>query len=569
MSTTVTALDSTYQTLISSILTVERQPLVSLTTKRDQANVQKSIYSDLKSMLDDLTTSIKALKSSDPFYSLTSGRAAKVTGAPSGSTVFSASASSSAAVGNYQIGVTTLAKEHRVRSDRQDYIDQPLSVNGVPLSGQFILGGLAARSAVATTNSTVAGITTSEVLEGQTELGTDTYSVETRNDPSAGWQFRLVNAAGEAISIRAGDGSYTTGWQSIAENGSHDTGRGLTLSFGGSSADFQALSRLHNAPNAVYSAKGTTIDIAAGDSLVEVASKINAASFADGNMVYASIVDNQLVLSNARQGEGKFIQASDVSGGVLAGLGILSGTDFKNLVQGPSNSSFSVNGMPITRTKNGGLSDVISGVNLDLAADAEGKSASLDVSADFTNDSAAVKAFTDKYNKLISYLSSKIAVSKNSDDTYTRGALSNDYTFVGLRLDLVRQVNQSYTTSGSLQSLTDIGFSLSDTFQLSLSSTAKFEEALKSNRSGVTALLDTVMSSLDTTLSRFTGASGYISTISTSVTDQVKSMNDQIATWNTRLTARQDQLIEQYAAVQTQIEQYTALSTQLSAFWNA
>ena len=51
------------------------------------------------------------------------------------------------------------------------------------------------------------------------------------------------------------------------------------------------------AASVAYTAKGTTLDIVSEDSLVDIASKINNASYPTGNEVLASIVDNQLILT--------------------------------------------------------------------------------------------------------------------------------------------------------------------------------------------------------------------------------------------------------------------------------
>ena len=180
-----------------------------------------------------------------------------------------------------------------------------------------------------------------------------------------------------------------------------------------------------------YTAKGATIDVAEDDTLIDIAYNINHATYADGNEITATIVNKQLILSNARSGEGHLIQANDVSGSsVLNDLGILNGTSFKNVMQTPTSAKFTVNDLEVTRSTNTNLTDVIQGVTINLASDAEGKSATITVKADASSEQSTIQGFVTQFNSLQTYLKAKTATTKNSDGTYTRGALAGDNMFL-------------------------------------------------------------------------------------------------------------------------------------------
>ncbi|WP_322794485.1 flagellar cap protein FliD N-terminal domain-containing protein, partial [Bellilinea sp.] len=132
-----TQLDPTFRTIIQQTLETERQPLKRLTARRDELQVQKGIYTDLGNLLTGLQSALRSLISSQPSYTLGGARSVKVTPAAAGSTVLTASASSSAAAGQYEISVTSLARAHRVRSDAVEYVNQALGQ-----SGTLLLGGL-------------------------------------------------------------------------------------------------------------------------------------------------------------------------------------------------------------------------------------------------------------------------------------------------------------------------------------------------------------------------------------------------------------------------------------------
>jgi flagellar hook-associated protein 2 len=567
MSSAINGLNSSYISLINSVMSVESQPMTALTQKRDKATVQSSVYTDLKAMLSDLQSSVRAMKSTDAFYSMSDGRSVKVTPSVSTATVLNATSSSSAAVGSYNIAVTTLAKEQRVRSDRQAYYNQALN-----LTGSFLLGGTAARSqTTVSTNNSITGFNTSALVGTQKELGSGSYFVETRTGASGTWQFRVVDNNGKAQSVLTADGSTATNeWQTINAGTTFDTGRGLSITFGSDTSQYQTANFTTGAPSLTYAAQGSTINVTATDTLADIASAINNANYADGNKVSASIIDNQLFLINGKTGEGNTIQASDLSGGsVLSSLGILQSGAFKNVTQTASNAKFTINNMQIVRSSNSGLTDVLGGMTISLAADAEGKSATVDVASDTKSQQDQVSAFVTKFNKLIDYLSAKVAVTKVDDKTYTRGALADDSMFKTLRLDLVRQFSASYTTGGTYKAMNAIGLTLNSSFNASISDSTKLTNALSANRSDLTALLDKVMGTIDNTLSRFTGTGGYMSTVTTSIQGQIKSMTTQIDSMNKRLVARQNQLISQYGQLQAQLMTMQYQSQQFSAFYGS
>ena len=77
-----------------------------------------------------------------------------------------------------------------------------------------------------------------------------------------------------------------------------------------------------------------------------------------------------------------------------------------------------MNKMSVVRSSNSGITDLIPGVTLNLASDAEGKSAVLSVGTDATGASNTIKSFISQFNTLQTYLTNKMAVKKVSDTQY-------------------------------------------------------------------------------------------------------------------------------------------------------
>lgn len=87
--------------IITALVAVERRPISALETKKLTFNKQKSLFSDLKGLLDKLQTSAKALKTTNDFLQM------KV--ASDDENILTASATSTAAPGSHTVSVRRLA----------------------------------------------------------------------------------------------------------------------------------------------------------------------------------------------------------------------------------------------------------------------------------------------------------------------------------------------------------------------------------------------------------------------------------------------------------------------------
>jgi len=411
---------------------------------------------------------------------------------------------------------------------------------------------------IKSSQNTVSGFSTSDsIATGRQELGRGSYYVETRN-MNGSWQFRIVDDEGNAEKIALGSSTstFTSDWQSIPTGGgSYSTGRGLVVDFGTDSSQFIAKTRLTGASKVNYQSKGAEVSVTSDMTLNDIASAINKGTYAEGDEIAATIVNKQLVITSKLTGSMHAIQAS---GTVLEDLGILSGGSFKNVMQTAKDATFTVNGLNVTRSQNTGLTDVISGVTLNLASDAEGKSATLNVTSDNTAAKTAINSFITNFNSLQTYLASKMAVTKQTDGTYTRGSLAGDTSLMSLKSSLLTMVSSYDDVDGLLyKSLRDIGIGLNSSNTLAVTDSTKLENALKSNYSDATAVIDRVMTAINTKLSKYTGSTSYISQMIKGNESQAKSIANQITSWNARIEQRRVSLTDYYVQAQ---EQMTLLS---------
>lgn len=571
--------------LVNQTMAYERQPLTKLESQRDTLNVKNAIYSDISSKITDLKSAIAALNTTE--YGVTDAFAAKalsVTNANPDVDVTSVSLDGTSAVsGVYDLTVTKLAQSHQIGSAQQSQTTEALG-----LSGTFVIGGAATASVSGSTGSgnPVSGFGTAAVRSGETQLGSGNYYVEFRqNSDTSAWEFRVVDENGEAVRVddaTDADTATTSGWQdySSVKNSTFDTGRGLTITFADSDPTATQLFGGTNTASADYTAQGASITVASTDSLNDILSNINSATYAEGNEVQATIVDRRLVLTADRTGLSGAITLDDTSGTVLQDLGILSadggglgGTLATGAELRPAqNAQFTINGITgIERSKNTGLTDVIQGLSIDLKAEG---SATITVQKDTDGVVEDVKSMLEKVNDLMDYIQQKTEPVKGNDDTngnptYTAAPLGTDWSVRWMRQNIASKLLGEY--SGALgdnpRYLVDVGVSVNDEGKFELSDSSKLTAALNDNFGAVQDLFDNVLGDLDTELDKYvTGEGSIINSTQDSISTELTDLNDRIDSYEERLQVKEDALRNQYAAVQSQLISMTYQFQSMQAF---
>ncbi|NJN94152.1 MAG: flagellar filament capping protein FliD [Anaerolineales bacterium] len=554
------------QSMVELSLTTERQPLQRLQSQRDSLQTRKGIYEDISSKIGALQSAITSLKGTGNVFE---NKAVTVKNNTDVTAAAVSVSGTSAVTGSYSLNVTKLAQSHQIGSAQQAQSDVALN-----LSGTFVLGGATSRSVNGNVGSgnPVSGFGTGSIRASETELGSRNYSVEFRQDGTT-WQFRVVDDNGKAVRIdnAADTGTdMTANWQNFdqVKNTTFDTGRGLTISFTDANPT-QKLFGNTGIANAEYTAQGANITVAATDSLNEIRTKINSATFADGNQVQATVVDRKLVLTGTRTGANAAIKLIDssysegVNNGVLAGLGIgvnQSGSLTNlaaNQLRAVQNAEFTLNNISISRSQNTGLKDLVQGLSFDLLGES---SATITVSDDQTKLEDSVKKLLEQANGLMSYIKEKTEAKSSSKDakgnpTYTPPALGQDGTMRSLRQDIASDLMQSHTSviGDAPKYLSQIGITVGSSGSFELNSTV-LKTAIENNTAGVKSLFDNVLGRLETRLKSYVdGSQAIVKSKQTGVGDEIKLLNDRISQYQARLKMRETALSNQYSAIQTQL----------------
>ncbi len=557
MASTISSVDSdllklapTFQAAIKVIIDSESANLKKVQTQKDAIDVRRAVYSDVKKNLDTLQSAVQTLISTQASFGMNMIAKATVTPGTAGSSVLTATTSESALSADYEIaGYTGNSGIQLARAESRASSVAVGSDIALGKRGTFWLGGTGTASLGTFTSpsTSVSAAALGTVEDGQRELGSGNYSVQVR-DYEGVRQFRLINADGTAMSIHStSSSSFTTSWQSFTD-GTYDTGRGLTLNLNSSGA-------VGNTDLPTYTAKGVSFDISESDTQRTIAASINAALQPEGRDFNATIVSNQLVLTGAQTGENHTLNYTLKVDGVENNF-----LGFGNALQAAQNAKFNVNGMDVSRANNSGLTDVISGVTLNLSADASGKTANLTIAGNTDKAVGLMNTLVSSFNAAFTHLSQKLTSTSSIDSTtgktnYTRGALSGDTTMSSLRNDLSYRMNRVYSNSGNFKRLSEIGISFDKDQKMVLDS-AKFVDALKNHSSDLTALMDASLGEVNTMLARYSGSSGMLASSLKTIDLTRTQIDKRIAKYNDALTARKKVLFNQYLSYQTQLADY-------------
>lgn len=181
---------------------------------------------------------------------------------------------------------------------------------------------------------------------------------------------------------------------------------------------------------ATIDVNGTEIALSDGDDLDAIALAINQASYDSGKDVNATVIDGKLVVSAEETGDDATVALSDVSGTVITDLNMTQ-------AQSATDSSFTLNGVPITSSANT-VTNVTTGVTLNLISSGN---TTITVSHNTTAIKETITDFVDAYNELRDLIERVRNVTLNEDEDY--GIFFSD----SLLRSIFNEV-RSYSTAG-------------------------------------------------------------------------------------------------------------------------
>lgn len=303
----------------------------------------------------------------------------------------------------------------------------------------------------------------------------------------------------------------------------------------------------------------TVISVDAGDSLVDIAGKINAENSGDTPTgVSASIINDgttngyRIVLT----GQDAETTFSPVVSGVNSG-----GTDltFSN-TQPAELASIVVDGITITN-KNNTFKEAIPGVTISLLKENQaGATTSVDVSTDTAGIKDKINDFISKYNSVLSF------IDEQSDADWSR-----DNSFRSVKRNLQKLLVTNTGGSGSINHLTDIGIKTDqftgkisiegDTLDNLIENNLDDLEKLFLGEDGVDGISTLFKDYLDGATD---SSNGILAAKQKSTESGIRSLDDNIARMELRLEQRETTLNAQFSAMEQLVSSMNSTATYLS-----
>jgi flagellar hook-associated protein 2 len=212
------------------------------------------------------------------------------------------------------------------------------------------------------------------------------------------------------------------------------------------------------------------------------------------------------------------------------------------------------------------LKNVIPGVTLNLAGADATKTVNLNITADTAQATTAIQAFVNSYNTAINAVNAQFVYNQS---TNTGQPLEGDSSLALVQQQLYSSVG--YTTAAGnngINSLASLGITVNDNGTLSVDSGA-LSNALSSQSTDVRNFFQAATTgfaqSFNTTMQTMTDPTkGALLVELTGISTEKSSLAAQISDFESRMAARQQDLLNQYSQINVTLQQMPLLLAQIN-----
>ncbi|MBF0230548.1 MAG: flagellar filament capping protein FliD [Desulfamplus sp.] len=237
-------------------------------------------------------------------------------------------------------------------------------------------------------------------------------------------------------------------------------------------------------------------------------------------------------------------------------LGFDSETDIYKPYDSILNARFTVDGIDYQRQSNNGITDVVSGISLDLKDSGQ---SSFKVDSDFEKIQKNLEEIISTFNTLTTDMSSK---GKYDINTGKKGILFGESAVLRIDDDLKRVLGQQIDTGGSITSLYDLGLETKEDGTLSIN-TKTLQSAFSSNAEDVIKFftgdsekgVDGLGDILYDKMSTYTNANGLMTTEIETAQTRINKMDTEIQEDTKRLDQRYEALTKQFVKLDSYMSQ--------------
>jgi len=310
-----------------------------------------------------------------------------------------------------------------------------------------------------------------------------------------------------------------------------------------------------NQGNATHS-----VNIAAGATLQQARDTINDQLQSKG--ITANIVTDasgsRLIFSSTKMGEGTELT---LGGDASMAQGV-------STVATPQNAKYTLDGLALESASNT-VTGAISGVDITLVK--EGKS-NLAVTSNSDTLKTSVKSFVTAYNALMTTINTQTKVTTGADGAATgSAALTGDATMRSLVNSVRNEISHSVGATG-LRTLSQLGINTVQKTGLLEFNDTKWDAAVKTYGADINNLFtgkDGLLTRMTNVTEEYTKAGGILASRQTSLTNQLKELEESQQALDQRIDSLTDTLTKKYNAMDTMVAQLKATSDSVMTTLNA
>jgi flagellar hook-associated protein 2 len=374
--------------------------------------------------------------------------------------------------------------------------------------------------------------------------------------------------------------------QTVTSSNSSSVGAALTGSTGAVEGGYQvSVTQLAQSAQRTFSYTSPTSDdaitidgqavtIKAGETAATLAQSINANTNLD---VYATATQSgNLVLSDRATGDQSVSNPNYIQ--VVDGGGSL--TEITADAKSGQDAEYSIDGGATQTSASDTVADGIPGVTLTLSAVTGSNPVTINVSApavSSSNVSTAVQQFITDYNTAITNIQSELSTTPADTNGTETGTLYNDQDLKNLlsQMRSAMYATISGVSGGSLTSMLSMGVSTGATTgtgtesassldgDLTLDSTT-LANAISANPDAAQQLLGGWANSFSSLVGTEADAGGTITQRINGNTTEVRSLGNQITNMQASLTDQENQLVTQFAAMESALSSNSSESSWLN-----
>ena len=291
---------------------------------------------------------------------------------------------------------------------------------------------------------------------------------------------------------------------------------------------------------------------AGDDSLQQVASYINSSNYG----VTANVVTDT---------QGSRLALVSKTSGAAGNLTVTSPA--LNFTQGTAgvDAQLTVDGVPIDSATNA-VTTALPGVTLDLASSAPNTPVTITVAADTSQATQTINSFVSAYNTVISDINSQFTVDANAQE----GPLANNSGLRSLQSQLLSAVSFAVSGTGQYVNLQSLGIEMQDDGTLQVNSSV-LNDALNNHYQDFQNFFQSASPQgfgnfFGNQMMQMTDVTqGPIALAVTGLQQTNQSLTNDINDFEARMSTLQQELTQQYSALNATLEQYPLLMQQISS----